>query len=552
MGSFCSCDAELEAADMDVQGGHVKDLRSGARREDEDLLGDLGQDGVLGHSSLGVVVKMRCRDGNTLRAVKRINKRNLQSNGWRDEVGTILRMDHPHVCKLHDAVEDTTSVYLVMDLCQGGDLINICDNVGSFSEGTVAGLVRQMAGAVAHLHEHAVVHSDIRPENWLFESPVKAETSVRDMKLKMIDFGLASKYGRRRARARAACGRQGSKPLQPSASQPRTPPSQATSRRTSKDLRDLHGSICCFAPEQLDGFADGKADVWALGILSYFLLSGQTPFDDTEGVTTLDDHLSFRNARFVFMPADIWRPVSAEAKNFVALCLHKDPDQRPSAEQMLGLPWMRLAKAAAEDEIVWLPSQVRQDNRWPPFFDRVLPTSEEVLGSLGRLRRSQVLEKAAIFIIARSLHADELASLERQFESMDAKKEGILLMTEILDTLATNWAVKCADIISMVEEGDIDKVNCAELLAVVAEFQRNVQDAAISDIFRAFDTGEQSKLKRKLAAACLKQATYQKNIEDAFPRISMKSIQEALQSSPNETVDFDELHNILRKSKVPR
>lgn len=578
MGTACSCDAELEVAELDVQGAHhVKDIRSGVRKEDEDFQCDLGEDGVLGCSSLGTVVKTRCRNNNTVCAVKRISKRNIEGSEWKEEVMTIQKLDHPHVCKLHEALEDIMSVYLIMELCQGGDLMNISQNQRSFSEGTVAVLVRQMTSAVAHLHDHDIVHSDIRPENWLFESPVESETSVLDMTLKMIDFGLASKHGR--GRLKPTVGKEGPTPLlQPVLPLPHASTSQVKCRRAA-DLRDFRRGVCCMAPEQLDGCADGKADVWALGVLSYFLLSGQTPFDVSEGVTTLENHLSFRNARFVFMPADIWRPVSTEAKNFVALCLSKDPEQRPSAQQMLSLPWMRLAKAVSEDDYALRsPGKGREDSRWPMFFDNILPTSQDILGNLSRLKRCQVLEKAAVIIVARSLHGDELVALRVQLEGMDAQREGTLQMTQILQALADSWSVKCEELIQMAEDGCVGKVNYAEFIADVGDFQNNMQDSAVSAVFRAFDSaGEQetssgkeswrsldctlpecssmrndSKMKRKFAAAALRQSHHVKSIEDAFPRISMKMIQEDLQSSPNSTINYEELHGILRKSKVAR
>mmetsp|Transcript_56665 Transcript_56665/g.165780 ORF Transcript_56665/g.165780 Transcript_56665/m.165780 type:complete len:553 (+) Transcript_56665:99-1757(+) len=552
MGTACSCDAELEVTELDVANSGAKDCKMGS--EDEDLQCDLGQDGILGCSSIGTIVKTRCRGSNTVCAVKRISKRNIEGVEWKEEVMTLQKLDHPHVCKLHETLEDLMSVYLIMELCQGGNLMNISNNHSNFSEGTVAVLVRQMASAVSHLHDHDIVHSDIRPENWLFEAPVKPETSVLDMTLKMIDFGFASKHGRRRQAPALRSSQEGPAQVQ----QPATPLAEASTSqvkcRRASDLRDFRRGLCCLAPEQLDGYADGKADVWALGVLSYFLLSGQSPFDLTEGVTTLDRHLSFRNARFVFMPADIWRPISTEAKNFVALCLSKDPEHRPTAQQMLSLPWMRLAKGAAEEELALRsPGRQTDKGRWPASFSKILPTSQDILVSLGRMKRSQILEKAAIIATARTVHGDELSNLQLNLAALDVNKGGVLPMTDFLSALANNWNVPSQDLLEMAQEGDVCSADYSEFVTDVRDFQNNMQDAAISAVFRAFDsTGEQVKVKRKVALAALKQESLQKSVQDAFPSICLDSIRKDLSSNPNGTVSFEELTSILRRARRPR
>jgi len=582
MGNACSCNAEPEAFE-------VEKFTGGG----EGFSADWGHDGLLESSSLGSVMKTRSRTGNAILAVKRISKRHIEGVSWKEEVMTLQKLDHPHVCKLHETLEDLMSVYLIMDLCQGGDLMNICENHSTFSEATAAVLVRQMASAVGHLHEHDVVHSDIRPENWLFQSPVKPESSVLDMTLKMINFGLASRHGRRRAQWSGAA------PPSDGQARPEEAPAVHAQARQATGLRDFRHGICCIAPEQLDGSVDGKADVWALGVLSYFLLSGLTPFDLSEGTDSLENHHSFRNARFVFMPADIWRPISTQAKHFIALCLSRDRSMRPTAKHMLSLPWMRLAEAAADDTDALRSPDGKADPAWPSGFGSVLPTAQAVLGSLGRLRRLQVLERAAIITTARSLHGDELAPLQFQLESADSEKEGIIPLAEVLDILITCWSVECQDLLDMVRDGTAVSISYAHFITDVGDFQRNSQDAAVSAVFRPFDSGEQEaaashvastpsrgeglmrasrpwccpsqgsllcggqddllrdpggglRVRRTLVAAALQRAGNQKAVQVAYPRVSLKGVKDDLQRTPNAHISIDELQSLLQRSKRMR
>lgn len=550
MGTVCSCDAEVEVTEFDVATRGMDPKRH--LPEQEDLQCDLGKDGILGCSSIGTVVKTRCRGSGTVWAVKRISKRSIEGSGWKEEVMTLRKLDHRNVVKLHETVEDLMSLYLIMELCQGGNLMNISENVENFSEGTVAVLVRQMVSAVVHLHEHDIVHSDIRPENWLFQSPVKPQSSVLDMTLKMIDFGLASKHRRKRASEKQQLG-------PPVPEKPTIPLAEASTTvvkcRRSGNLRDFRRGLCCLAPEQLQGCADGKADVWALGVLTYFLLSGQSPFDLHAGVTSLEKHLSFTNARFVFMPPDIWRPISSEAKNFIALCLSKDPEQRPSAQHMLDLPWMVLAKGAEEEQMALRsPGRQVRESRWPGSFKSTLPTAPVVLDALSHMKMLQHVEQAAIVATAQSLHGEELLQLQRQLESMDQPRRGCVPLLDVLEVLQRRWEVPCEELLVLADGCDGSTIDYADFLMDVSDFQHNVQDAAISSVFRAFDNpaGAKVKIKRGTVAEVLRQESHSKTLMSAFPRASLEAIGEDLRGSPNTGVNFEELQSMLRTSRASR
>jgi len=266
-----------------------------------------GSEGVLGYSSIGTVVKTRHKGSSKVHAVKQISKSKIDGDEWKGDVQAFKTLDHPNICKVHDTWEDAMNIYLVMEFCKGGQLTNLgAAEQNKVNEHAVAVLVRQMVDAVSHLHEHKMVHSDIRPENWLFEDQISDDNSgnrasVLDTQLKMVDFGFANKYGKIRS---------GQGQRFPSGCQAHL--RGKTSRAIQEDR-----SLFCKAPEQVGIISGGrgssdeveKADVWALGIIAYFLLSGQPPFTGPPEKDAL-----FKSASFVFMPAELWRPVSSEAK----------------------------------------------------------------------------------------------------------------------------------------------------------------------------------------------------------------------------------------------
>ncbi|GAA5946682.1 hypothetical protein JCM3775_003132 [Rhodotorula graminis] len=235
-------------------------------------------------------------------ACKVINKRLMagREHMIRNEISVLkaISQGHKNIVTLWDYFETQNNLYLVTDLCQGGELFDRICAKSYFLEEDAAKLVRTVMGAVDYLHSHGIVHRDIKPENLLYRS--KDEESD----LLLADFGL----------------------------------SKVMDDQQFSALTTTCGTPGYMAPEIFKKLGHGKpVDIWAMGVVTYFLLCGYTPFDRDNQV---DEIQAICNADFAFEPEEYWVGVSDTARDFIRRCLVIDQTQRLTAAQALAHPWL--------------------------------------------------------------------------------------------------------------------------------------------------------------------------------------------------------------------
>lgn len=252
---------------------------------------------VVGEGAFGKVFVATDKSTMQTRAAKSISKAATKEiKKMQEEIEIISRLDHPNIVRLFESFEDKKSVYLVMELCDGGELFERIVGVGSFSETTAAHCVKQMFLALNYLHQNMIVHRDLKPENWLVASKAPVEESA----LKLIDFGI-------------------SKRLQPG--------DVCTSKA---------GTPSYVAPEVMSGRYNNKVDIWSTGVIMYIMLCGNQPFPGS----TVDAILAaVQNAKFS-MDGEVWNDISMTAKGLIKALLQKVPSVRPSAAKALTNTWL--------------------------------------------------------------------------------------------------------------------------------------------------------------------------------------------------------------------
>ncbi|MBA0819799.1 hypothetical protein Gohar_003754, partial [Gossypium harknessii] len=143
---------------------------------------------------------------------------------------------HPNIVTFREAFEDKEAIYLVMELCRGGELFDRILAKGHYSERAAATIIKTILEIVKVCHEHGVIHRDLKPENFLFAD--ESESAP----IKAIDFGLSIFY------------------------------------ESGQRFSDIVGSPYYMAPEVLKRNYGEEVDVWSIGVILYILLCGVPPF----------------------------------------------------------------------------------------------------------------------------------------------------------------------------------------------------------------------------------------------------------------------------------
>lgn len=250
----------------------------------------------LGCGSYGRVVLAMHNYTRELRAIKIINKFAIQNEEVRskilNEVEIMKNLDHPNIVKIYEFHEDEFNLYLIMDLCTGGELLEAILKNGCLNESQAAGFMKQILAAVVYLHSNKIIHRDLKLENMLLET----QFSTR---LKLIDFGAATNF---------------------------TP---------GKPLGFRIGTVNYIAPEVLKKKYTEKCDVWSCGVLMYVLVSGRLPFATKEKAETVK---LIQKAKYP-LSGGVWDLVSSEAKDLISKMLEVNPTKRLSASEAFSHPW---------------------------------------------------------------------------------------------------------------------------------------------------------------------------------------------------------------------
>ncbi|KJK36697.1 serine/threonine protein kinase [Streptomyces variegatus] len=203
------------------------------------------------------------------------------------ERSVLLRLTHPNIVRVRDLVVEGDLLALVMDLVEGPDLHRYLRENGPFSPVAAALLTAQIADALAASHADGVVHRDLKPANVLLQ---QYDGRMHPL---LTDFGIA-----------------------------RLADSPGLTR-----TQEFVGTPAYVAPESAEGRPQTSAvDIYGAGILLYELVTGRPPFAGGSALEVLHQHLSAEPRRPSTVPDPLWTVIER--------CLRKNPDERPSAENL--------------------------------------------------------------------------------------------------------------------------------------------------------------------------------------------------------------------------
>ncbi|XP_055595067.1 death-associated protein kinase related-like isoform X1 [Uranotaenia lowii] len=251
----------------------------------------------IGRGKFGVVHICKEKSTATRFAAKFIQ---IQKKGDRRNVDREVQMmnilHHPKIAQLYAAYEYDRTIWMVMELVEGGELFDrVLEEKFILTEKACSIFMRQICDAMAYIHGNNIVHLDLKPENILCIT----ESGNR---IKIIDFGLAREYD------------------------------------PDNKLQVLFGTPEFVAPEVVNFEAISFAtDMWSVGVIAYVLVSGLSPFAGEDDIQTMGN---ITIGRYDFLD-EAFDTVSEDAIDFINRCLVKDQKERLTAEEALKHKWIK-------------------------------------------------------------------------------------------------------------------------------------------------------------------------------------------------------------------
>lgn len=270
---------------------------------------------VLGEGSYSSVYLATDRQTLKEYAVKVLEKRHIikekKIKYVNIEKDTLNRLtEHPGIVRLYYTFQDESSLYYVLDLCTGGELLGVLKKTGTFDEECTRYFGAQILDAIEYMHSRGVIHRDLKPENVLLDD---------QLHIKVTDFGTARLLTDPR--------------LPKTQEAPRLDDPSGKSKGKDDNRADSFvGTAEYVSPELLkDRNACKASDLWAFGCMVYQMLAGRPPF---KGNT---EWLTFE--KIINLEYEFPQGFPPAARDLVERLLVRDPSRRLTIEHIKNHPF---------------------------------------------------------------------------------------------------------------------------------------------------------------------------------------------------------------------
>ena len=211
----------------------------------------------------------------------------------KNEISMMSSLNHPCIVRYFGTEEDAECVWILMEYVSGGSLASILRKFGPLNETLIRVYVRQILNGLIYLHDHSIVHRDVKCANILLDLQGTC---------KLSDFGASKRI----------------QTLTSSKDQPAS----------------LQGTPWWMAPEVIRQIGHGrKADIWSLGCSVIELATAQPPWSHLKNPLAAMFHIASTTS-----PPPLPSNLSGDLKDFILQCLRYDPDERPTARELLRHP----------------------------------------------------------------------------------------------------------------------------------------------------------------------------------------------------------------------
>ena len=346
---------------------------------------------------------------------KHLNKSFLSEEElkWvRGEEEAIIQLDHPNIVNYIDTYQDNKHIFIVTQFVEGETLHQNITRKGWYQELEAAPVFHEICCAINHIHAKNMAHMNLKPQNIIINE---------QNHIVVVNFGLSEKI-------------------------------------QSKKMTSLYLSSPSPIKQVINSVKSPKAeDIYSMGIILYFMLCGELPFEDETS-----DHLSF--------DSEEWPRLSDPARSLIKEMLSNNYDNRPSASNIFKSEWfseMKIGDAAEEE--------------W----------DEEVLQQILQFRWPSVMRLGSLNLMVQFMKIDEFVELLNEFTKFDPNQDGIIKYKEFKKQFMLVFPkLKESKIREAFDRIDIDgnnKWTYSDFLVVTLERSHFFSQELVGSLFRKFD-----------------------------------------------------------------
>lgn len=404
----------------------------------------------IGEGGIAKVIKVLYKGNNVIRAMKILEwskvtqTTNITSSDFLTEIQFLKNLDHPNIIKLFEVYDYEGKLYIVSELCTGGDLFEYVNKNGRLKDQEASYIMKQIFSAISFYQSYGIVHSDIKAENILIES--KEDLSNNKVTCKLIDFGLSSKID-----------------------------NESITINTGKEVI---GTVSYMAPEAFDGQVSMKSDIWSAGILLFFLLEGKLPFRADTNKELIN---KIRNCDYEFSTN-----ISFEAKDLLSKLLNKDKNKRVSVKEILQHRFLTKYSVPAAQRSSLSKQRV-----------------SAIVGNISRFHISMKLQEIFLGFILRSIaDSPRVKELRDLFTDFDINGDGRLSSEELVHCLSQIMGKEEAQekVEKILAEIDSDKngyIECSEFIRASIEPKDVINENNLIRVYNIFDKDRSGKISVK-------------------------------------------------------